>query len=405
MRGALSAVEARWLAIGSQGLGKPRPKTTVSRRHVHDAIATVGTLQLDAINVVARTQFLVLFSRLGAYDVNHLHALTGPGGELFEYWGHAASLVPMAAQPLFRWRMAQATQHGDTPLRKERVAAYEKANKKYIAAVLAEVHERGPLTAGQLSDPRRQDGEWWDRRSLGRVALEHLFARGEVAGWRAPNFERVYDIPERVIPAAVLAQPTPTVEEAQRALLLSSARSLGVATVRDLAAYYYIRPKDAALRVRELVESGSLVSVQVDGWSDAAFTTPDVRVRRPPRATATLLSPFDSLIWERSRTSRLFGFDYTIEVYVPEPKRVYGYYVMPLLHGDELVARFDLKSDRKASVLRVRGAYAEPGADPVAIAPAAVAELDALRSWLGLDELVIARKGNLAPALRRATVA
>ncbi|MDZ4825288.1 MAG: crosslink repair DNA glycosylase YcaQ family protein [Actinomycetota bacterium] len=398
----LSAVEARWLAIGAQGLGKPRPKGTVGRRHVHNAIETVGTLQLDAINVVARTQFLVLFSRLGAYDPDHLHSLTGPGGELFEYWGHAASLVPMAAQPLFRWRMAHA---GATPLRVARREEYRKANAKYIAAVLAEVRDRGPLTAGQLSDPRRQDGEWWDRRSQGRVALEHLFAIGAVAGWRTPNFERVYDIPERVIPAPVLAQPTPTTEEAQRELLLSSARSLGVATVSDLAAYYYIRPKAAAARVAELVESGSLVSVQVDGWRDAAYTTPDVRVRRPTRPTATLLSPFDSLIWERSRTSRLFGFDYTIEVYVPEPKRVYGYYVMPLLVGDELVARFDLKSDRKVSALRVRGAYAEPGADPAAIAPAAVAELDALRSWLGLDNLAIASTGNLAPALRQATVA
>ncbi len=397
---AISVQDARWLAISAQGLGRPRPRGPVTRRHVRAAVASVGTIQLDAINVLERTQFLVLFSRLGPYDVERLHELSGPGGELFEYWGHAASLLPMRWQPLFRWRMAMAGPWSESDAYRERVHQWHRANAAYVAAILDEVRDRGALTAGQLSDPRRQVGEWWDRRSLGRQALEHLFFEGALAGWRTSSFERIYDLPERVIPADVLATPTPSVPDAHRALLAHAAASLGVATVRDLADYYRIKPKAAAPRVAELVEDGELVQVAVQGWREPGYARPSARIVAPTRDHATLLSPFDSLIWDRARTTRVFAFDYRIEVYVPAPKRIYGYYVLPLLVGDRIVGRFDLKADRRASMLRVNAAHAEADVDPAEVAPLAAAELTAMARWLGLDEVTIERRGTMADALR-----
>jgi uncharacterized protein len=397
----LSIEQARALAVDAQGLARPRP-AHAGRRDLRRAIDTIEVLQLDAINVVERTQFLVLFARVGAYDIARVHELTGPGGQLFEYWAHAASLVPMERHPLLRWRMAQAGPMGDGPAYTARRRAFETEYGDYIAAVLAEVTERGPLAASQLLDPRRRDGEWWNRRSLGRVALEFLFARGEVAAWRASNFERIYDLPQRVIPADVLEAPTPPTDDAHRELLLLAARALGVGTVGDLANYYMIKPVVAAPRVAELVERGALVEVSVEGWRDRAYALPGAAVRRTRRTDATFLSPFDSLIWERSRTRRLFAVDYRIEVYVPAPKRRYGYYVLPMLLGNDIVGRFDLKADRSASVLRVQAAHAEDGHDALAVAAAAAAELDRMRAWLGLDDIAVAGRGGLATALRRA---
>jgi uncharacterized protein YcaQ len=264
------------------------------------------------------------------------------------------------------------------------------------------VKERGPLTAGQLTDPRRRDGEWWDRRSVGRVVLEHLFAKGELAAWRTAAFERVYDLPERVLPSAVLAQPTPTVDDAQRGLVTLAGRALGVATVSDLASYYGLKRTATATRVEELVEAGELVPTRVEGWDAPAYLTRQSRLSRPRRTGATLLSPFDSLVWDRARTRRLFGFDYRIEVYVPAPARRFGYYVLPLLVGETIVGRLDVKADRKASTLRVVASYLESGADDHAVAPATAIELDSMQRWLGLDRLAVAAKGSLAPSLRRA---
>jgi uncharacterized protein YcaQ len=397
----LSAREARWLAVAAQGLGRARSTGPVTRRHLRAAIATLDVLQLDAINVVARTQFLVPFSRIGAYDPELLHRMGGPGGELFEYWGHAASLLPIDAHPLYRWRMDQHRE-GDGSRPADRRRAWHEAHAGYIADVLAEVRDRGPLAASALSDPRPRQGEWWDRRSVGRQALEALFAQGRLAGWRTRSFERVYDLPERVIPTAVLARPPPPVDEAQRRLVVRAARALGVATVADLADYHHLMPRVAAARVGELVEAGELVPVAVEGWRERAYVLPGASPRRTRRDHATLLSPFDSLIWDRRRTARVFGFDYRIEVYVPQPQRRYGYYVLPLLLGDALVARFDLKADRAASALRVAGAHLEPGADAAVVAPAAARELDGLRAWLGLERVAVAPNGDLAGALAAA---
>lgn len=403
MTAQLSNREARWLAIEAQGLGRHRPSGRIDRRHLRSVVADVGTIQVDAVNVAARTQFLVPFSRLGAYDPARLLALAGPGGELFEYWGHAASLLPVALQPLFRWRMAQhGTDAGHGATAAARYRAWADAHADYLASVLAEVAMRGPIPASQLTDPRRRDGEWWERRSVGRQALEWLFARGELAAWRTPNFERVYDLPERFLPGDVLAAATPTVEEAHRELLVLAARSHGVGTVGDLADYYRINRPAARERVAELVVDGRLVEVAVEGWRQPAYCLPDVRPCRPRRRTATLLSPFDSLIWERDRTERLFGVEFRIEIYVPGPRRRWGYYVLPLLRGDEIVARFDLKADRAAGVLRVQAAHLEDGAEAAEAASAAAEELATMAVWLGLRGVAVGERGALAPALARA---
>jgi hypothetical protein len=282
--------------------------------------------------------------------------------------------------------------------------AWLKVHGDYAAAVLEEVRDRGALRASDLLDPRRRKGEWWERRSDGRTALEYHFTRGALATWRTESFERVYDIPERVIPPEILSTPVAEPEEAQRDLLSVAARCLGVATAADLADYFWVPIVSARARVAELVEEGRLVPVTVEGWRHVAFMPADgLKARKPRREHATLLSPFDSLIWRRQRTEALFDFHYRIEIYVPQPKRVYGYYVLPLLLGDDIVARFDLKADRARRQLRVLGAYAESGHDSTALAGPAAVELRAFAAWLGLEAgLDIVRHGDLASPLARA---
>jgi uncharacterized protein YcaQ len=397
---SLSIPEARRLAVSAQGLGQPRPRRPITKAKLRSAIDALGVLQLDAINVVERTQFVVPFNRLGPYDNTLLHKLTGPNGAFFEYWGHAACLLPIAYQPLFRWRMESFASPDDPLLRMQRRRAFRQENAAYMQSIIDEIRDRGPLTAGQLTDPRRRDGEWWDRRSIGRIALEVMFETGEVAGWRLPNFERVYDLPERVIPSAVLDAPTPSVEQAHLDLILIVARVLGVATVPDIATHLYLRVDRTQRAVNEHVAAGTLQQVAVDGWKKPAYVVANAKRSRGSRADGAFLPPFDSLIWDRTRTQRLFGFDYKIEVYVPAPKRKYGYYVLPFLLGDELVGRFDLKADRARSTLRVQAAHLEPEADAEAVAHAAALELDVMRHWLGLETVTVANKGNLARALK-----
>lgn len=413
---SLSGLEARRLAIAAQGLAAPRPATPLpsktpvllpspgkARAQLRRVMDQVGTIQLDAVNVLARTQFLVPFSRIGSYDPAVMRAMSGPGADWFEYWGHAASLLPVELYPLFRPRMELWREDSvDSPVVQQRRKAWRADHAAYIASVLGEVAERGPLAASQLSEPRRQTGEWWDRRSVGRRALEMLFADGVVTGWRSANFERVYDLTERVIPHPILDQPAPERHQATRDLLALAVRSLGVATAADLADYFWIRLPSARPRVEELVEEGRLVPVTVEGWARTAYVPPGPRPRQPRdrRQDATLLSPFDSLIWYRDRAQRLFDFHYRIEIYVPGPQRNYGYYVMPLLLGEQLVGRFDLKSDRKGRALLVVASYAEPGQATPAVAEAALAELHRLRQWLDLDVLTISERGELSPLLR-----
>jgi uncharacterized protein YcaQ len=280
------------------------------------------------------------------------------------------------------------------------MARLQRDKPEYLAAVLDEMKARGPLRAGDLRDggPRKREPWWsWDEA---KVALELLFVRGDVTASRLPNFERVYDLTERVLPARVLEQPTPTEHESRVELLALAARAMGVATGSDLCDYFRLNIPKSRAALAELVGDGRLVPVDVEGWKGPAYLDPRARVPRRVNAR-TLLSPFDSLVWDRPRTERVFGFRYRIEIYTPAPKRQYGYYVLPFLLGDELVARVDLKSDRKESALLVQSAWGEPGVFDEEVAEELLEELVELGGWLGLERVVIGRRGDLADALRR----
>jgi uncharacterized protein len=404
----LSAAQARRAALAAQGLTTARPRGRVDVRHLRRALDRVGIVQLDSVNVFSRSHYMPLFSRLGPYPRETLDQLTvhqdGIDGrasaerrELFEYWGHEASLVPVDMQPLMRWRMARVDD-----LAWAGVARVGREERVLVKRVLKLVRERGPIRAAEVGGPRRerQAGEMWNWND-GKKALEYLFFAGEVAAERRVNFERLYDVPERVLPAAVLEMPTPDEAEAQRALLLFAARRLGVASEPDLGDYFRLPRADSKARLAELVEAGALAPVAVEGWAAPAYAPPDLHVPRRIRARA-LLTPFDSMVWARERTERLFGFRYRIEIYVPAAKRVHGYYVLPFLLGDRLVARVDLKSDRQAGVLRVVGAFAEPRVEEGRVADELADELRLVSRWLGLGGVEVARKGNLAAALRKA---
>ena len=404
----LSAAQARRAAIAAQGLARARPRGRIDVRHLRRALDQVGIVQLDSVNVFSRSHYMPLFSRLGPYPRETLDLLTvhqdgqdarsnGDRRELFEYWGHEASLIPVDMQPLLRWRMARADD-----LAWKGVARIALEDPKLVKRVLALVRERGPIRAAAVGTPprERQAGEMWNWNE-GKRALEYLFFAGQVTAERRVNFERLYDLPERVLPAEVLEMPTPPEDEAQRELLLIAARRLGVATEPDLGDYFRLPRADSKARLAELVESGALRTVAVKGWGAPAYASVDLAVPRRIRARA-LLTPFDSMVWARERTERLFDFRYRIEIYVPAPKRIYGYYVLPFLLGDRLVARVDLKSDRQAGVLRVAGAFAEPGVDEGLVARELADELRLVSGWLGLGGIKVARKGDLAAKLRRA---
>jgi uncharacterized protein len=406
----LSAEQARRLALDAQGFGRPRPSGRVDARHLRRAIDDVGLLQLDSVNVFCRSHYMPVFSRLGPYPRQALDRLAwhedgkGKAGrarrrDLFEYWGHEASLLPVELQPLLRWRMARV----DT-LAWKGVARIAAEQPQLLEFVLDMVRERGPIRASDLAAKRRrrEPGEMWSW-SEEKTALEYLFFSGRVCAARRINFERLYDLPERVLPRHVLEAPTPSQEEAQRQLLLIAAKRLGVATEADLGDYFRLPRAESKARVAELAEDGGLVPVRVEGWHRPAYLTTErpAGLRRAAMARA-LLTPFDSLIWARDRTERLFNFRYRIEIYTPAPKRVYGYYVLPFLLGDRLVARLDLKSDRQASVLRVQSAFAEPDVDTALVAEELAAELRVLSDWLGFGGVSVTRKGDLAAPLRRA---
>jgi len=354
-------------------------------------------VQIDSVNVVVRAHYLPLFSRLGPYDVALLDraAYAGRSRRLFEYWGHEASLLPVNTQPLFRWRMERAAKGRGVYGGLVRWAGRHRA---FIEDVFAEVRAHGPLSASELSNGGKSRGAWWGW-SAGKHALEWLFWSGRVTTATRRRFERVYDVPERALPARVLAAPTPPDDAAHRALLRIAARALGIATARDLRDYFRLDVADTKPRLDEMVEARELVPVQVDGWREPAYLDPRVRAPREVAARA-LLAPFDPLVWARERTERLFGFHYRISLYTPAARRTHGYYVLPFLLGDRLVARVDLKADRQAGVLRVPGAYAEAGVVPNAVAPALAAEIADMARWLGLGRVALGARGDLMRALR-----
>jgi uncharacterized protein YcaQ len=390
---------ARRIALAAQGFARPRPPRPASVNQIADLVNRLGVLQLDSVNVFSRAHYMPVFSRLGPYDRARLDRIAGHGPDrldrrLIEYWAHEASLIPVDLQPLFRWRMADVEREAWGS-----IARIISEQPDLVAATLALVQDQGPIRArdtGAVRPPPRV-GHMWNWHE-GKVALEHLFFTGRVAAARRINFERLYDLTERVVPAEILSRPTPSEDDAQRELIRIAARALGVATEPDLGDYFRLPRASSKARVMELVGAGELTPVAVDGWDAPAYLWPDSRQPRRVRARA-LLSPFDSLIWFRPRTERLFGFRYRIEIYTPAPKRTYGYYVLPFLLDEALVARVDLKSDRQRGVLVVQGAYAEPGVDTAHVAGELMGELRLVGDWLGLDAVEVVDRGDLAGPL------
>ena len=395
-RTKLSIGETRRIALAAQGLAGPRP-ALAGDAALHAMFRRVALVQIDSVNVLCRSQELPLWARLGAHD-RRLLPRAVEKRSVFEYWAHAACLAPVELQPLLRWRMAEAFQNGAWGS----LVSLGKKKPEYVKAVLDEIRDRGPLAASEMSDAaaKRRAGQWWSWGDHKR-ALELLFWSGALTtARRTAQFERVYDLTERVLPAAVLAVTTPAVEDAQRALLERAARALGVGTASDIADYFRIRTT-ARARIAELVEAGTLVPVSVEGWTHDAYLHRDALAPRRVDGAA-LLSPFDSLVWERKRTERLFDFHYRIEIYTPPAKRRFGYYVLPFLLGERLAARVDLKSDRNADALIVHAAATEQGMNATRVAGPLAAELRAMATWLGLERIVVGKKGDLAGPLRRA---
>lgn len=383
------------MALAAQGFADRAPTGAVDRRHLRRVMGRVGLLQLDSVSAVARTQYLIPFSRLGPYEPTLLDRVAYRDGEWFEAWAHEASLLPVATEPLLRWHKARC-RAGETWAGLVRLAEEE---APYVGEVLAQVRERGPIAARELDDPRRQEGAWWAGRSLGAQALEWLFRIGEVGIRRTASFVKRYDVLERIVPADVLSGPTPSEERAHRELLLRSAASLGVATAADLVDYYRLPRRPARSRLAELVEDGRLREVRVEGWPKPGYLHPDARLPRRI-AGAALLSPFDPVVWHRPRATALFDFRYRIEIYTPKERRRFGYYVLPFLLGDRLVGRMDVKADRAEGVLRVDGAWIEDHADSADVVEPLREQLGRLAAFVGVDHVAIGRRGNLSAALR-----
>jgi len=393
MKDRIGAAAARRIALAAQGFGERRGALpALDRRHLKRFLSRNGLLQIDSVNVLVRAHYMPVFSRMGAYPLGLIDDnARGKKRVMFEYWAHEASLLPVELQPLMRWRMQRAE-------RGERVysglARFAAERAGFVEQVFAEIGSRGALAASDFEGGKGQ-GSWWGW-SEAKHALEWLFWTGQITtAERRASFERVYDLTERVLPAAILSLPTPSAEEAQRELLRISARALGVATAADLRDYFRLPAEDMKARIAELVEAGDIVPVRVEGWSQQAYLDP--AARRPRR----MLSPFDPLVWERSRAERLFGFHYRIEIYTPAERRVHGYYVLPFLLGEAIAARVDLKADRQAGVLRVMAAHRELHA-PAHTAEALAEELALMAGWLGLERIEVVPAGDLAKDLAEA---
>jgi uncharacterized protein len=393
---SISLAAARRIALAAQQFVPhgSRPKTVAAATEV---VRRLGVVQIDSVNVLVRSHYLPLFSRRGAYPMDLLErAAYGDKRTLFEYWGHEASLLPIECHPLFRWRMERARRGEGTWGRLRR---YATEHQELVADALAQIRERGALGASELNGAGRSSGAWWGW-SQGKEILEWLFWTGELTTAGRRNFERLYDLPERVLPDEIHRAPTPSKQDAQRQLMRIGSRALGVATLGDLRDYFRLPAEDARERLAELVEEGVVTPVRVEGWKQAAYLNAEAATPRRVAVTA-LLSPFDSLIWERDRTHRLFGFHYRLEIYTPAHKRLHGYYVLPFLHGDRLVGRVDLKADRKRGRLEVRGGSVEEGEKAGPVAEAMAPQLLSMARWLNLQSVAAtSRRGELMRELR-----
>ncbi len=369
------------------------PAGRLDVRHFRRVMNTLGLVQLDSVNVCVRTHYMPFYSRLGPYDRMALDRWLNESGEHFEYWSHEAAVLPVDRYPLWRWKMAEAR-----PWR--RTQALIDAHPQLVDSVREQVLERGPLTVRDLDAPNERGESWWGY-GPGKQILELLFANGEISALRTGNFVRLYDAPERMIPSEVLeSEPVPK-DEAYRTLLTDAVRHHGIGTAKDVIDYFRLNVPTARPVLAELADAGVIDEVEVPGWGGPVYVDPGaVRPRRVEGAT--LLSPFDPLVWYRERAERLFDFRYRIEIYVPEQKRTYGYYVLPFLMDGAMVARVDVKADRKAGRLLVRSAFVEDGVSKDEVSRRLAGELERFAGWLGLGEIVVSSKGGLARALRSA---
>lgn len=376
---SLSIKEARALALAAQGFDSPRTKTKSTTADAVALIKKLGVIQIDSVNVLVRSQELPLFSRLGDHDRNAIPKATSQG-KIFEYWGHEAAHLPVELHPMFRFKM-HAARSGK--LKYWGLTSFYAENKAFVKRILKHVEVNGSTSARELSTRTTKKSSWWDWDEA-KTALEYLFLTGELMSCgRGSDFARVYDLPERVLSRKILQMQTPSETEARKELLVRAMRAQGVATMRDLADYYRQKPAVVKPLVSELVEQGVLREVPVDGWQDKAYVHRNAQLPKRLFATA-LLSPFDSLVWCRPRNERLFNFHYRIEIYTPQAKRKFGYYVLPFMMNGEMVGRVDLKADRANSKLLVQSVHTEKGIKRSAISDALTAELRLMAGWLGL---------------------
>ena len=395
-RTRLTAAEARRIALAAQGMHLARPSCAPDARHFRRVMQTLGVLQLDYVNVLVPAHYLVVWSRLGTYDRKRFNRHVYGNGEYTEQWAHEASIVPTSAWPLLANRRAAYEPSRNNPIRKLR------NRNAYLAAVLDQVRRDGAVTAGDLPPvpgPKRKPGDW--HRSVPRWALEYHFARGDLAvADRLPNFQRVFDLPERIIPGEHLSA-TLVKEEADRELLRRAADAMGVATRRDLSDYFRMSPREVPARIDELVEEGHLSTVEVEGWQEPGYLSSRASLPRSIGG-ASLLSPFDPVVWYRPRAERLFDFHYRIEIYVPEAKRKWGYYVLPFRVDDRIVARVDLKADRKNARLLVLAAHEEQGISRRQCVEQLAIELTSLSQWLTLESIHVSPNSDFARLLAAA---
>jgi len=394
----VSAALARRVALAAQGFGARSTATTPGIRQLHALVNRLGLLQIDSVNVFERSHYMPAFSRLGSYDKAQLDRLTtGPGARLTEYWAHEASYLPLDTWPLFRWRMEQYR-----ALAAKTPDCWAAAHRPMLDWLLAELAANGPMRASDVEhDANKRSGPWWGWSDV-KIGLETLFRWGDVAAAGRHRFERIYGLPEQVYSPELLGR-TVTKADAHRELIGMAARSHGIGTAKDLADYFRLKGPPTLQAIHELEDSGELLPVAVPEWgtkSAPAWLHRDARLPRRIQA-ATVLSPFDPVVWERARALRMFDFHYRIEIYTPEPKRVFGYYSLPILLDEAIVGRVDLKNDRQAGVLRVQAAWTEPGA-PADTAERLAPVLREAAAWQNLSDIVVVPRGTLAPALTHA---
>lgn len=395
----LSALQAKRIALAAQGFGDRRPTATVGRSHLRKVLGRTQLLQIDSVNVLSRAHYLPVFSRVGEYEHARLDSMVHPHREHFEYWAHEASILPVELYPVMRSQMDSYRSGKVKWGSLHRMAA---EHPEYVQKILDEIRERGPIKVGDLSMGAPGKGSWWGW-SDAKIAVEYLFLVGDLtASTRTNGFERIYDVTERVIPQRWLDAPVPSEHDAQVELLRRSAKAHGIGTAKDLRDYFRLRPEPFKAALHALVETGELVPVEVKGWKGQAWRWHEAKMPGRRLDAQALLVPFDPLIWFRERTERIFGMRYRIEIYTPEPKREFGYYVLPFLLGEDLVARVDLKADRKGKVLLVQSAHRDSALPDAEIVEPLAQTLHEMAAWLGLDDVVATGKGELGKPLQAA---